>query len=374
MKVLLHNVAGGYGGAERTLELLIPHFQAKMEVWVAGQNPRFCDQIIKLSATFPLTLVRPTVGRSPLNIFAGVIRTVRLCWKERFDSVILNSNKSAMLFALCHRLIPRHTKIIVFVRDFQWTNARFIFWALRSRALFYAPSEAVSELWPAHYGPHKMPGVIPSPFSPKTKKNVLLKVIPDCQESGGGGQLPMGRKFLILGTINAWKGIDTAILAMAQIADEYPDVTLSIVGQSFDKKVHLDLLSLVKMHRLEERVIFTSHQDDITKVIQEHLCLVSASVPWNGGPETFGRTIIESWAMLRPVIASRCGGPKYLITEEVDGLFFEPGDADGLANAFRRILDDPVLMWTMAVNGREKFMRNFTSESVAKSFIKVMES
>jgi len=279
-----------------------------------------------------------------------------------------------MLLALCHRLIPRHTKIIVFVRDFQWTNARFIFWALRSRALFYAPSEAVSELWPAHYGPHKMPGVIPSPFSPKTKKNVLLKVIPDCQESGGGGQLPMGRKFLILGTINAWKGIDTAILAMAQIADEYPDVTLSIVGQSFDKKVHLDLLSLVKMHRLEERVIFTSHQDDITKVIQEHLCLVSASVPWNGGPETFGRTIIESWAMLRPVIASRCGGPKYLITEEVDGLFFEPGDADGLANAFRRILDDPVLMWTMAVNGREKFMRNFTSESVAKSFIKVMES
>lgn len=373
MKVLLHNVAGGYGGAERTLELLIPHIQTNAEVWVAGQNSRFCEQIRKISETTPLTLIRPTVGRSPLNLLAGALRTIRLCWKERFDSVVLNSNKSAMLFALCHWLIPRRTKIIVFVRDFQWTNARFIFRSLGNRALFYAPSEAVGELWPEHYGPRKIPGVIPSPFEPK--KGVRLNVIPDCHKPEMlAGQFPNGRKFLVLGTINAWKGIDTAVLAMARIVDEYPDVTLSIVGHVFDEKVHGDLRALVEEHKLGERVIFSSHVDDIVQLIQEHICLVSGSVPWNGGPETFGRTIIESWAMLRPVIASRCGGPKYLITDGVDGLFFEPGDVDGLADAFRRVLDDPEFMWAMAVNGREKFMRNYTTESVARMLLAVMEA
>jgi len=373
MKVLLHNVAGGYGGAERTLELLIPHLQAKGEVWVAGQNPRFCEQIRRISEETPLTMVKPTTGRSPLHILAGVLRTIHLCWKERFDSVVLNSNKSAMLFALCHWLIPRRTKIIVFVRDFQWTNARFIFWALGDRAAYFAPSEAVGELWPEHYGPRRDPGVIPSPFAPK--KGVQLDVIPDCHEPDfHKGDFPNGRKFLVLGTINAWKGIDTAILAMARIAERYPDVTLSIVGQVFDEAVHRDLLALVEEHGLKKRVIFSSHQDDIAKVIQDHVCLVSASVPWNGGPETFGRTIIESWAMLRPVIASRCGGPKHLIDDGWDGLFFEPGDADGLADAFRRVLDDPEFTWTMAVNGREKFMRRFTTESVARMLLDVMEA
>ena len=54
-------------------------------------------------------------------------------------------------------------------------------------------------------------------------------------------------------------------------------------------------------------------------------------------PEPFGLVVIEAFAAGRPVIASRAGGPLEIITEGVDGWFFEPGDDQDLAALLRRL-------------------------------------
>ncbi len=46
--------------------------------------------------------------------------------------------------------------------------------------------------------------------------------------------------------------------------------------------------------------------------------------------ESFGYTIIESYACGTPVIASDIGGARELVTEGETGFLFKPGDADDL--------------------------------------------
>lgn len=48
--------------------------------------------------------------------------------------------------------------------------------------------------------------------------------------------------------------------------------------------------------------------------------------------ETFGIVVGEAMACGKPVVATRCGGPEYLVTPE-SGLLVEPGDAEALAGA-----------------------------------------
>jgi glycosyltransferase involved in cell wall biosynthesis len=52
--------------------------------------------------------------------------------------------------------------------------------------------------------------------------------------------------------------------------------------------------------------------------------------------EIFCLVISEAWAFGRPVIASNVGGPAERITDGVDGLLFELGDARALAETMRR--------------------------------------
>jgi glycosyltransferase involved in cell wall biosynthesis len=41
------------------------------------------------------------------------------------------------------------------------------------------------------------------------------------------------------------------------------------------------------------------------------------------------------------VIATRCGGPEDFIQEGIDGILVEPNDAESLANALKKCINNP---------------------------------
>ncbi|RZI96724.1 MAG: glycosyltransferase, partial [Haliea sp.] len=83
-----------------------------------------------------------------------------------------------------------------------------------------------------------------------------------------------------------------------------------------------------------------------------------------GGPETFGRTVVEAWAHRKPVVAYAVGAPAGLITHEVDGLLVEEGDTRGLAEALWRVSSSPALCRRLGAAGHDKANRRFSAQVV----------
>jgi glycosyltransferase involved in cell wall biosynthesis len=64
-------------------------------------------------------------------------------------------------------------------------------------------------------------------------------------------------------------------------------------------------------------------------------------------PENSPLVIHEAFLAGAPVIASRIGGIPELVTDEVNGLLFRPGDAADLASKLERMVADPGLVATL---------------------------
>jgi glycosyltransferase involved in cell wall biosynthesis len=76
-------------------------------------------------------------------------------------------------------------------------------------------------------------------------------------------------------------------------------------------------------------------------------------------------TVLEAMASGRPVVATTTGGIVDLIVDGENGLLVPPGDADELAAAMARLLDDDDLRSRLASGARERIQR-FTATAVAK--------
>ena len=90
---------------------------------------------------------------------------------------------------------------------------------------------------------------------------------------------------------------------------------------------------------LEGRVGFLGFQEDPAEAFRALDVVVHASTR----PEPFGLTIVEAMACAKPVVAAAAGGAAELFQDGRDALGHPPGDADALAAAVGRLVDDPAL-------------------------------
>lgn len=69
-------------------------------------------------------------------------------------------------------------------------------------------------------------------------------------------------------------------------------------------------------------------------------------------PEAFGLVALESAAAGKPIVAADIGGLRDVVVDGETGLLFEPGDAEAIAVALRRLLADPGLRERMGAAAR----------------------
>jgi glycosyltransferase involved in cell wall biosynthesis len=105
---------------------------------------------------------------------------------------------------------------------------------------------------------------------------------------------------------------------------------------------------------------FTRHvgwqsQEDLPRLLWAADLVVLPTV----AQEALGRTAVEAMAAGRPVVASRLGGLPETVLDGVTGLLVEPGNADELAAALERLLDDPGLRQQMGLAGRRRFEEHY---------------
>lgn len=141
-----------------------------------------------------------------------------------------------------------------------------------------------------------------------------------------------------VGRLQRWKGIHHLIDAMRLVRARHPDAHLVIVGgpHATEPEYPAELRARVAQASLTEAVTFAGFQEDVPRWMQAMDILVHAA-----DREPFGIVVVEAMALGKPVVAGGEGGPREVITDGEHGLLAPYGDANAMAKAIGRFIDDP---------------------------------
>ena len=129
----------------------------------------------------------------------------------------------------------------------------------------------------------------------------------------------------------------------------------------------------IKCLTLEDRVEMRPFQVDVAELYKHALFVVNSSVSSFGGPESFGRTIVEAWSHGKPAIAFRSGGPRYLITDGQDGYLVEEGNVNELSFRMLELVMDEGLRVRMGRQGYEKMVACYTEDRIIPKLDALLE-
>jgi glycosyltransferase involved in cell wall biosynthesis len=148
-----------------------------------------------------------------------------------------------------------------------------------------------------------------------------------------------------LGQLAPHKGVHVLIEALKDL----PEVPLDVHIYGDPRPHHKYVSGLQRNARKDPRIAFhgTYQHEQVYEILSRLDAIVVPSLWYENSP----LVIQEAQAAHVPVIASRLGGMRELVTDETDGLLFEPGDARGLARQLRRLLDDPILLKQLQAGG-----------------------
>lgn len=205
--------------------------------------------------------------------------------------------------------------------------------------LFLAPSVFVQKLL--------VEGGIPK------EKVVVLPHFVEINESTKQRNNEAKKSVLYFGRLAREKGVDILLKMMHTIGSDF---ALRIAGTGPEEE-HLQ----VQVNSLHlPNIVFLGHLDHarLTAEISRALFTVVPSRV----PETFGYTILESFAQGKPVVASRVGAFPELVEEGKTGLLTKPGDVHDLADKVEYLLMHEKERRAMGAHARQLARREYTPE------------
>lgn len=166
--------------------------------------------------------------------------------------------------------------------------------------------------------------------------------------SGYAPNYEVGDYLVFLGRLVPEKGIKTLIRAMAKL----PEVPLLIVGEGEQRQ---ELERNVNEKNLTN-VTFTDYKKgkELQDLLREAAFLIIPSEWYENCP----MVILEAHALGKPVIGANIGGIPEGIDENENGLLFEPGNVEQLAEKIRYLYERKDLCEQMGRDGRAKVEMN----------------
>jgi glycosyltransferase involved in cell wall biosynthesis len=164
-----------------------------------------------------------------------------------------------------------------------------------------------------------------------------------------------------------WKGQATFLKAARILLDRGVKAHFLLVGKDTDGA---EARALVKSLGLENRVTLAGFRRDIPNV----LSLLSLSVVSSLAGEGFSGVLRESMSMGIPVAATDVGGNRELVIPGETGRLAAPGNAEALAEAMEKSIQDPESTRRMARAAQENVRKNYSLDKMVEETIALYES
>ncbi len=152
--------------------------------------------------------------------------------------------------------------------------------------------------------------------------------------------------FLYVGEIVEHKGVLFLIKVFNNLAHEYKDIKLLIIGDG------TQLNEAKKMAGKAVKLLGRRPHDEVVKLMQESFALIVPSLCYENSPTV----IYEACSLSLPVIASRIGGIEELV-HYLGGVLFEPACSDNLKKKIKWSLGNEFELRKMGEISRERIKR-----------------
>lgn len=188
-----------------------------------------------------------------------------------------------------------------------------------------------------------------------------VEVLPHFQRvsSNESSRLSEEPFILYFGRLSPEKGLEDLLQAMSQL----PSIKLLIAGEGAQKEELVRLSERLLLKNIE----FTGHlhREGLEKIITQAKFTVFPSRAY----ETLGKSILESYACGRAVVASDLGSRRELVQDGRTGFLYPPGDINALVRALSCLWHQPKLAEEMGKNGREFVQNNHAPKQHYESLI-----
>lgn len=132
--------------------------------------------------------------------------------------------------------------------------------------------------------------------------------------------------FFTLGGLSEQKGTDTLLKAIALLKDSFTKIQFWIAGDGPERDKFHNLANSLNISKFI-RWIGPVRRTDVPDLFRRcHVFVLSSC------HETFGIVYAEAIASGKPIIATRCGGPEFIVNKE-NGILVDVGDIPSLATA-----------------------------------------
>lgn len=157
---------------------------------------------------------------------------------------------------------------------------------------------------------------------------------------------------------------ETFVRAAYEISQERDDIDFLLVGENAvagePKKA---IQQLVASLGIADRVHFTHANGNV----QDFLSILDVGVNCSEG-EGLSNAIMEYMVAGVPCVVSNSGGNRELITDDVNGYTFLPGDHHALAQKILHIIDDETVRRRFTHNAKEKVRTEMSLETMISRF------
>ena len=161
----------------------------------------------------------------------------------------------------------------------------------------------------------------------------------------------------VIGCVSRMKEQEQLIKALALLPSDIKVVFAGIKPGSLDK--------FVRLYGIKNEIIYAGilNRTEVLNLYKLFDVNVLASTM-----DGFGLVLVEAMALGTPVVATNAYGIKDVIAHEVNGLLFENGDINGLANQILRVFNDHSLRNMLIENGKKTAFDTFSIERTINAY------